>query len=126
MHLVFGGEADLDLFVTDPMYEEIYFANAAGRLGGVFEGDRRCGDPAPRVETIRFPQAPAGRYRVSVDYPQRCDPGVEEVPYRVVVEAGSERREVEGTARFGRLEQIAVEFDVAGERRAPGRTDTGD
>ena len=46
VRLEFGADADLDLFVTDPMHEEIYFANSPSRLGGVFEADRRCDDPA--------------------------------------------------------------------------------
>ncbi len=118
VRLVFGPEADLDLFVTDPMHEEIYFANSPSRLGGVFEGDRRCSDPAPRVETVRFSPAPEGRYRVSVDFPQRCDAPFDEVPYRVIVDADGARREVEGTARFGRLEQIVLEFDVPATGRS--------
>ena len=115
VRLEFGAGADLDLFVTDPMHEEIYFANSPSRLGGVFEADRRCDDSAPRVETVRFSPAPAGRYRVSVDFPIRCRPGVEEAPYRVIVEANGEEQRVEGTAQFGSLEHIVVEFEAIGE-----------
>jgi hypothetical protein len=115
VRLEFGADADLDLFVTDPMHEEIYFANSPSRLGGVFDSDRRCDDPAPRVETVRFSPAPAGRYRVSVDFPIRCRPGIEAVPYRVVVEANGEERRVEGTAHFGSLEHIVIEFEAAGQ-----------
>lgn len=112
VQLIFGGRADLDLFVTDPLREEVYFANSPSRLGGVFEADRRCGDPAPRIETVRFSPAPAGRYRVSVDFPIRCEPGVDEAPYLVIVDAGGGRTSSEGTARFGRLERIVLEFEV--------------
>jgi hypothetical protein len=112
IELVFGEQADLDLFVTDPMHEEVYFANPRSRLGGVFEADRRCGDPAPRVESVRFSPAPAGRYRVSVDFPIRCRDGIDAVPYRVIVDVLGERRQVEGTAHFGRLEQRVLEFEV--------------
>ncbi len=115
VRLEFGADADLDLFVTDPMHEEIYFANSPSRLGGVFVADRRCDDPAPRVETVRFSPAPAGRYRVSVDFPTRCRPGIEAAPYRVVVEANGEERRVEGTAHFGSLEHIVVEFEAIDE-----------
>jgi len=115
VQLVFGEEADLDLFVTDPMHEEIYFANSPSRLGGVLEADRRCDDPVPRVETIHFSPAPAGRYRVSVDFPIRCRPEIEAVPYRVIVEANGKLERVEGTAQFGQLEHIVIEFDAAGQ-----------
>jgi hypothetical protein len=112
VRLEFGAGADLDLFVTDPMHEEVYFANSPSRLGGVFDADRRCDDPAPRIETVRFSPAPAGRYRVSVDFPIRCQPGIEAVPYRVVVEANGEERPVEGTAHFGSLEHTVIEFEA--------------
>ena len=112
VQLIFGPEADLDLFVTDPDHEEVYFANSPSRLGGIFEVDRRCDDPAPRIETVRFSPAPAGRYRVSVDYPIRCATDVDKVLFRVIVEANGERQEVEGTAYFGGLEPIVLEFDA--------------
>ena len=112
VRLEFGAGADLDLFVTDPMHEEVYFANSPSRLGGVFGADRRCEDPAPRVETVRFSPAPAGRYRVSVDYPIRCATDVDAVPFRLVVDADGERREIEGEAHFGELAHIVVEFEV--------------
>lgn len=112
IQLLFGAEADLDLFVTDPDYEEVYFANSPSRLGGELDADRRCEDPAPRTETVRFDPAPAGRYRVTVDFPRRCQAGVERVPYRVVVDVGSERQEVEDVLDFGTTEHVVLEFDV--------------
>ncbi len=112
VQLIFGPEADLDLFVTDPEHEEVYFANSPSRLGGIFEVDRRCDDPAPRIETVRFSPAPPGRYRVSVDYPIRCATDVDEVLFRVIAEANGERQEVEGTVHFGGLEPIVLEFDA--------------
>ena len=121
VQLIFGPEADLDLFVTDPDHEEVYFANSPSRLGGIFEVDRRCDDPAPRIETVRFSPAPAGRYRVSVDYPIRCATDVDKVLFRVIVEANGERQEVEGTAYFGGLEPIVLEFDA---RESSSRVDT--
>jgi len=114
VQLVFGAEADLDLFVTDPMHEEVYFANSPSRLGGVFDADRRCSDPAPRTESVRFSPAPAGHYRVSVDFPIRCRPGIEAVPFRVILEANGELERVEGTAHFGQLEHIVIEFEAKG------------
>lgn len=112
VQLVFGAEADLDLFVTDPDFEEVYFANSKSRLGGELDADRRCQDPAPRTETVRFDPAPAGRYRVTVDFPRRCDDGVDRVSYRVVVDLGSERKEILGEIDFGATEQVVLEFDV--------------
>jgi hypothetical protein len=112
VQLIFGAEADLDLFVTDPDFEEVYFANTKSRLGGELDADRRCADPAPRTETVRFDPAPPGRYRVTVDFPRRCRDGVDRVPYRVIVDVGSERHEREGELDFGATEHVALEFDV--------------
>lgn len=112
VELEFGAEADLDLFVTDPMHEEIYFANRSSRLGGRFEIDRRCGDPAPRIERVDFPVAPTGRYRISVDFPLRCRSGVDEAPYRLRLWSSRGYEEREGIARFGRLERLALEFEL--------------
>ena len=115
VQLVFGEAADLDLFVTDPDHEEVYFGNSPTRLGGRLDADRLCGDPAPRIETVRFSPAPPGRYRVSVDFPKRCHPGTETVTYRVVVDVGEERQEVEQVLSFGDTEQVVIEFDVSGD-----------
>jgi hypothetical protein len=112
VELEFGAEADLDLVVTDPWWEEVYFGNSPSRLGGVFEGDRRCGDPAPRREVVRFSPAPPGTYRVGVDYPVRCRGGIDEVPYRLTLEANGERRVYERTASFGALE-LVLELEVS-------------
>lgn len=78
--------ADLDLFVTDPAHETVYFANTPSRSGGVLVRDVRCGDPAPRVETVVFPDAAPGRYRVGVDYAKSCDGADDPVPFVVVVD----------------------------------------
>ncbi len=110
VRLVFGGEADLDLIVTDPNHEELYFGNTQSRLGGLFDADQRCESPAPRVETVSFSPAPIGRYRVSVDFMIRCAAGVDTAPYRLVIEANGETKEIEGIARFGVLEHVAYQF----------------
>ena len=111
VQLEFGAEADLDLIVTDPWWEEVYFGNSPSLLGGVFEGDRRCGDPAPRVEVVSFSPAPSGRYRVGIDYPVRCEGAIDEVPYRLTVEANGERQVYERRATFGSLE-LVLEFEA--------------
>jgi len=73
VRLAFGAGADLDLYVTDPLAEAVYFGNTPARSGGRLLADQRCDAPAPRVEIIVFEAAPAGRYRVGVDFPERCD-----------------------------------------------------
>ena len=86
IRLAFGAGADLDLYVTDPLQETVYFANSPSRAGGRLDHDLRCGDPAPRVETISFPDPPSGVYRVGVDFPESCGRSRDPVAFAVVVE----------------------------------------
>jgi len=112
VRLAFGARADLDLYVTDPSAETVYFANTPAQSGGALESDVRCGAQAPRVETVAFQAAPAGRYRVGVDYPAPCDGSGEPVPFVVAVEHGSTQREQHGMALPGRFHVIVLEFAV--------------
>jgi hypothetical protein len=115
VRLAFTREADLDLYVTDPPLETVYYANTPARTGGRLEQDHRCDDAdaeAIRVETVRFEAAPAGRYRVGVDYPHRCEGGDEVVPYAVSIEANGERSLHAGLARWLDFTTVATEFDV--------------
>jgi hypothetical protein len=121
VRLVFGPEADLDLIVTDPNHEELYFANPQSRLGGLFDGDARCDSPSPRVETVSFTPAPIGRYRVSVDFMLRCEPGIDSAPFRLIVEANGEENTIEGVARFGEMQHITYQFAV--KALEPGRSE---
>jgi hypothetical protein len=99
--LVFGQDADLDLYVTDPARETIYYGNTPSRAtGGVLEGDLRCDAPAPRVETVRFEAPRPGRYRIGVDHPERCRPGRAPARFRIVEEGGG-RFEREGEISLG-------------------------
>lgn len=116
VELHFGAEADLDLYVTDPALESVYFANSPTRLGGVLERDLRCDAPPPRVEAVVFETPPPGRYRVGVDFPQRCRLTASRVAYTIVVRGDGLRREERGEIDFGRFESIALEFDVPGGR----------
>ncbi len=127
VRLAFGANADLDLFVTDPGQEAVYFANSPSRRGGELVVDRRCGDPAPRVEVVHYSSPMAGRYRVGVDFPEVCDdqPSASD-PESASLKAGREseelyvvRVEVDGRVleRVGRIllgefEVVALEFDV--------------
>lgn len=84
--LAFGADADLDLFVTGPLHESVYFANTPSAIGGVLEADLLCGATVPRIESISYPNSPPGRYRVGIDFPKRCDKGDDAVPFAVTVQ----------------------------------------
>ncbi len=111
MRLVFGREADLDLYVTGPSQETVYFANTPAG-GGELDADRRCDDPAPRVETTSFLLAPAGRYRVGIDHAARCTPYSGPASYHLVFEAPGRREERSGEVDAGRREPRVLEVEL--------------
>jgi hypothetical protein len=124
--LTWNAPVDLDLYVTDPSWETVYFANTPSRAGGRLEGDVRC-DTLKRVgqqaEWVRFPEPNAGPFRVGVDFIDDCDSGHEIVPFRIVVDLDGERIEETGTVQLERFQAISVEFEIdASEKRIVDRT----
>ena len=112
IELIFGPEADLDLYVSDPLHETAYFANTPVRSGGEHVGDVRCDAPAPRTEVVRWSAPLPGTYRVGVDFPERCESGVETARFRVRVTGAGGVRELQGEARFGRFDPRVLEFQI--------------
>lgn len=111
IELHFGEEADLDLYVTDPARETIYFANTpSSASGGALEADARCDSPAPRIERVRFSAPPSGSYRVGVDFPERCRPDSGAVPFRVRVIRPNETLERTGEISLGELQPAVIDF----------------
>lgn len=113
VRLVFGDAADLDLFVTDPLQETVYFGNTPTRAGGALDRDLRCDAPVPRVETVTFEAPPPGRYRVGVDHPRRCNGGRDPAPFAVEVLAdGRELARREGEIPLSRFESKVLELEL--------------
>ena len=113
VRLVFGEAADLDLYVTDPLQETVYFANSPSRSGGRLERDVRCGEPLPRIETIEFAAAAPGRYGVGVDFPPEvCSEVKGAVGFVVVFESHGERQEKRLSIRPGEFLPIVLEVDL--------------
>ena len=110
--LVFGATADLDLYVTGPDHETVYFANTPSAAGGALDADVRCDGPTTRVEAVVFPAPRAGRYRVGVDYPQRCGLSRAPVPFLVVVEGPGLVREARGKIALGQFRLKVLELDI--------------
>jgi hypothetical protein len=115
VRLAFDSAVDLDLYVTDPSQETVYFANNPSRSGGRLDADVRCDAATPRIETVRFRSAPAGRYRVGVDYPESCDGKRARTPFVLVLEHGRVRREQRGAVDWHRFLPIVLEEDVQSE-----------
>jgi hypothetical protein len=105
---------DLDLYVTDPARESVYFANPRAASGGVLERDARCADGAggERVERVRWTQPPAGRYRVGVDFPEACAGGIRQAPWTLTVDVDGVRHELTGRARLAKRDPVVLEFTV--------------
>jgi len=102
VHLAFGPEVDLDVYVTGPLEETVYYANSPSGIGGELLEDRRCAHEGVRVETVRFPLRP-GAYRVGVDYP---------LPFALLVETPSGREGLRGLAAHQVFEPVVFEFDL--------------
>jgi len=112
--LAFGADVDLDLFVTGPRQETVYFANSPSLIGGELEADLRCDAPAPRVERVLYRDPLPGRYRVSVDFPRRCDAEDEgAAPYAVhVARDGVAVAATQGIIRPGEFLTIVLEAEI--------------
>lgn len=111
VQLVFDGSADLDLYVTDPLTETVYFANTPTKSGGALEADRTCDDPPRRIETVVFERPLAGRYRVGVDHIRSCGPAAP-APFAVRAMSGERRVEATGALPLGRFDPIVLELDL--------------
>jgi hypothetical protein len=111
VRLAFPDTADLDLYVSDPLDETVYYANTPVRSGGALDVDRRCEDAAPRVETVLFTAALPGRYRVGVDFQHRCGDGADVVPWAISIETHGERRLLRGLAEWNIFKSRVDEFE---------------
>jgi len=113
VQLAFHAEADLDLYVTDPLEETVYFANTPTRSGGELAADQRCGDTGIRLEEVYFPDPIPGRYRVGVDYPKHCTPREPTVVFAAALTSPGLREERAGTIAFQHFLPTVLEIDLA-------------
>ena len=111
VRLAFDASADLDLYVTDPLTETVYFANTPVRSGGALAADRTCDDSPPRVETVVFERPPPGRYRIGVDHIRSCG-AVQPAPFAVRAQLGARRVDATGALPLGRFDPIVLELDL--------------
>jgi len=112
VRLVFDASADLDLYVTGPRLETVYFANTPSRIGGALDRDVRCDErDSVRIETVRFHDAPAGRYNVGVDFPERCRLTSDTARFLVEIEGEGLAERREGEIRYGAFQSQVIQFD---------------
>jgi hypothetical protein len=114
--LTWNAPVDLDLYLTDPTWETVYFANNPSRTGARLMRDTRCRDVASRgnafVELASIGAPQPGRYRVGVDFIDACNGPHEPVSFRIVADYGGMRRETTGTIRLEEFQPIVVEFEL--------------
>jgi len=87
--LTWHAEADIDLYVEDPNGETVWYSNTSISSGGQLDRDNKCSNfVMGRPENIFWPPsgAPAGAYKVSVNYYGDCNgAGAVEWTVRTVV-----------------------------------------
>jgi hypothetical protein len=119
--LAFGSGADLDLYVTDPLEETVYFANSPSASGGRLDADLRCDSPGggDRIEVVRFAAPIAGRYRVGLDHPEGCGAARPAGFALAVVREGAVEIH-SGSLRPLEFRLAALDFEVQGSAPGPG------
>ena len=113
--LTWTASVDLDLYLTDPTLETVYFGNNPSRTGGQLLRDTRCGDvrrQGPFWEQARVLHPKPGRYRVGVDFIECCAAARQPVGFRVLVEIGGAQREVTGIIDPEQFQPLALEFEL--------------
>jgi hypothetical protein len=89
--------SDVDLHVVDPTGEEIYWGNPASASGGELDLDSNasCDIDGQNNENVRWTRAPAGTFRVLVDYWSSC--GVAQTNYLVTIRNGGTTQTYRGS-----------------------------
>lgn len=85
------GANDLDLQVTDPAGERIYFSHPHAASGGKLDQDSNAGCHESRrrpVERAYWPpeRAPAGEYQIAVTFSRQCNAD-EATPFQITIRA---------------------------------------
>jgi uncharacterized protein YfaP (DUF2135 family) len=110
--LTFPGEVDLDLYVTGPLLETVYFANHTSRSGGEISDDVRCDTQGEHIERVYFAAPMPGRYRIGVDFPESCFGDVRTAAFAVVARYEEEKWNVEGSVELQQFNVAVLEFEI--------------
>ncbi len=117
--LAWSAPVDLDLYLTDPTLETVYFGNNPSSTGGQLLRDARCSDVrrgGPFVEQAHVSAPKAGRYRVGVDFIDVCAAPRQAVSFRIVAQFDGDRREITGTVLPEQFQPVVLEFELRSPR----------
>ena len=119
IELTWQTPVDLDLFLTGPSGETIYFGNRIARAGYRMDGETTCGtldqSNGPHSETAIIEATAAGLYRISVDYIFDCGSGLDETGAIVSLSSITTGQKLGSnvfTVRQQKLKTVAWEFEV--------------
>jgi hypothetical protein len=108
-----SAQVDLDLHVTDPAGQTVYYNNKTVASGGSLDRDNQCDDYVNgRPENVFWSAAPTGDYTVVVKWYEACTSGASSMPFTVrVVNKGTVSTH-SGTVSAGSPSVEVVKFKV--------------
>lgn len=119
IELYWSNPVDLDLFVTAPDGETIYYGNPKSRAGDHIMAQSNCegvkSDTAPWRERARIKAAQNGRYRVSVDFIFDCGSALKQADAMLtLIDPKTKRQIANHVIKVEKqiLNTIAWEFEV--------------
>jgi len=119
LELIWQVPVDLDLFLTGPGGETIYFGNRTARLGHQMIAESDCAAvserEAPYIERAQIPIAHSGTYRASIDFIKHCGMGESTVKAALKLMAADGtliQHKYDITVKFQQLNAVAWEFDA--------------
>jgi hypothetical protein len=106
--LSWNGDADLDLHVTDPAGETIYYFHPTSASGAGLNRDRQCGGDLATTEVVSYSsnQAPGGKYLISVHHFRSCGQPAD-VPWKITVDSDRGSQTFTGVIRPGNYVRAA-------------------
>jgi hypothetical protein len=108
VELTWEGDADLDLHVTDPYGETIYYFHPFSQSGGSYEEDRECYNNNGQAERVVYNDgsAAAGNYQISIHYFRSCGEA-HDARWNLSVTADNRSQNYSGTIKPGEYTQAA-------------------
>ncbi|MEQ9462956.1 MAG: hypothetical protein RJQ10_04815 [Haliea sp.] len=106
---------DLDIYVTEPGGETIFFDNEVSAAGGSLDWDNQCSNYQDgRTENVSWTSPPIGSYKIEVDCFDACTTSSATVPFKINVKAGGSTSSYSGQAVCGEDRTFVADFNFQG------------